>query len=141
MLGEVVAMKPGSARTPCAGGCLDAPAGAGGLALWSQAREVYKPIDAKETTVLMLPWAPRIDVIFVPRDLSNVAGGLVRVLARVPGAELEIARGTFVPPSPLRLSALAGAETYVIKASLTFTNPALATPVDAYVYARVYHGG
>jgi hypothetical protein len=110
------------------------------VALWTEAREVYRDVGMSETRVLTMPWAPRIDVIVLPRNFANVSGGMVRILARVPGAEIEIASAAVIPPNPLRLSAAAGCESYVVQASLMFTNPAGAAPVDTYVYARVHHG-
>jgi hypothetical protein len=112
-----------------------------GVRLWNDASEGYKPFSAEETTLLAMPWAPRIDVYLGPLTDPNIAGGTVKICARMSGLEIAIATAQIVPGQPLRITASAGCPSYAIRAQLTWVNPAAAQPVQGYVYARVFHGG
>jgi hypothetical protein len=60
-----------------------------------------------------------IDVVFDPKGALGIVGGTVRIMARTPGTEAEIASATITSPDqPLSLSGACGCDEYVVKASL-----------------------
>jgi hypothetical protein len=104
-------------------------------------RTTYKTVGTKETTVLTLRWGPTVDVLFDPKNAPGSAGGTVRIYARTPGGQIEIARATIAnPPVPLLLTASAGCDHYVVTATLGSAPPAGSRSVDCYAYACSYAG-
>jgi hypothetical protein len=103
--------------------------------------DAYKCIRPQERDVLVVPWGPRIDVVFDPKGAAGIVGGRVRVMARTSGAEVEIANlPLLASDQPVSTSVAMGCDEYVIKAQLGSDPGMNARRTDSYVFARVYHG-
>jgi hypothetical protein len=112
-----------------------------GRAFVSYSSDAFRCVAQKEADVLTMPWGPRIDVVFHPKNAPGAVGGRVRVLGRVKGAEVELANAPInAADTPITLSAAFGCEAYAVRASLGSDPGPSAPRVETYVFARVYDG-
>ncbi len=104
-------------------------------------REAYRPVarQDRETTLIVVTWGPRLDVLFHPNNAPGIAGGILRVYGRTPGGQFEITRATIAnPAAPMLLTASAACDHYVVTAVLGAAPPAGAKSIETYVFACAY---
>lgn len=104
-------------------------------------KEAYKTVRTQEADHLVLPWGPRIDVVFDPKGAPGVLNGRVRLVGRTRGArEFEIAVATITnADQPVTLSGSFACDEYVVKASAG-SDPGNVRVPESYSFARVYDG-
>lgn len=104
-------------------------------------KEADKTLRLAEAEILLLPWGPRIDVVFDPRGSQGALNGRVRLMGRTRGArEFEIAAVTISnPEQPVTLTGGFACDEYVVKASAG-SDPGNVRVPESYVFARVYDG-
>lgn len=102
-------------------------------------REVFRAVDERETTMLAIPWGPRVDVFFNPLEQVGMAGGTVHLYARTPGGQIEIASAAIpTPAAPVKLSGAFACDHYVVTAQLGTAAPAGPSETESYVFACSY---
>ncbi len=104
-------------------------------------REAYRPVvrQDRETTLIVVPWGPRLDVLFHPNSAPGIAGGVLRIYARTPGGQFEIARAPIATlAAPMLLVASAACDHYVVTAVLGTAPGSGAKSVETYVFASAY---
>jgi hypothetical protein len=109
----------------------------------SYSADAFKQVTTKEADILVMPWGPRLDVIFDPKGAPGFAGGSVRIYGRTKNGDMELASTVIQSAgAPVRLTAEYGCDAYAIRAVLGSEPPATGAPrVESYVYARVYAPG
>ena len=101
--------------------------------------DAYRHVRLREKDILAMPWGPVIDVVFDPKGAMGIVGGLVRIMARTAGTEVEVAAATITSADqPLSLHAACGCDEYVVKASLGADPGPNARRTESYFFARVY---
>jgi hypothetical protein len=137
------ALRGVSARRPApADGPINAAAGGQPDAAFPRSvRKTFKAITSttQETTLLRIPWGPRLSVLFDPRSAVGIAGGSLIVYAVVESSQIPIST-TGIVATPFLVLAEAACDSYLVTALLGTPLPPGTTQVESYVYAGSYAG-
>jgi len=106
-------------------------------------RKTFKAIasSTQETTLLRVPWGPRLSVLFDARGAIGIGGGKLIVYAVVESSQIPLSSTPIAAPaSTLAVLAEAACDSYLVTAILGTALPPGATQVESYVYAGSYAG-
>jgi hypothetical protein len=144
MPGNSAAVRATNSRRAPDGGPINAAAGGQPDATFPRTvRKAFKAITSltQETTLLRIPWGPRLSVLFDARGAIGIGGGSLLVYAVVESSQILLSTTPIpTPTSTLAVLAEAACDSYLVTATLATPIPAGATQVESYVYAGTYAG-
>jgi len=111
-------------------------------------RKVFKAITSSttETTLVRIPWGPRLSVLFDPRGATNIVGGFLFVYGMAESTSIQLSKSPVLTsaagePIPFRVLEEAGCDGYIVTATLGTPLPAGTTQtIESFVYAATYAG-
>ena len=141
MPGNSAALRATSSRRSPEGPINAAAAGQPDATFPRTVRKTFKAITSstQETTLLRIPWGPRISVLFDPRNAIGIAGGSLNVYAVVESSQIPLSV-TPIGAVPIRVLEEAACDSYLVTATLGTALAAGTTQNESYVYAGTYAG-
>jgi hypothetical protein len=143
MTGNSAAVRGATSRRPAEGPINAAAGGRPDATFPRTVRKTFKAITSstQETTLLRIPWGPRLSVLFDARDAVGIGGGKLLVYAVVESSQILLSTTTITTPaSTLAVLAEAACDSYLVTAVLATPLPAGTTQIESYVYAGTYAG-
>jgi hypothetical protein len=139
--GGTSSRRPGAAPNTARGPINAAAGGAPDATFPRTVRKAFKAIISatQETTLLRIPWGPRLSVLFDPRSATGIAGGRLVVYAVVESSQIPLST-TPIGAAAFRVLEEAACDSFLVTAVLGSPLPAGATQSESYVYAGTYAG-
>ena len=106
-------------------------------------RKTFKAITSptQETTLLRIPWGPRLSVLFDARGAIGIGGGSLLIYGIVESSQILLSTTAIAgPTTTLAVLAEAACDSYLVTAILGTPLPPGTTQVESYVYAGTYAG-